>query len=151
MGKKKREYYKILEEFNIEKYNAMADCSHHGLSRYEHSLRVAKSSFYVSKMLKADTLSVTRAALMHDFFTNDDIDKSQWGKYLKAHPSIALINAKKYFEVNELEEEIIKSHMYPFGEYKPNSKEAWIVTISDKLASIYEFLRYEILRGNILK
>lgn len=151
MSKKRREYYKILEEFNIEKYNKMADCSHHGLSRYEHSLRVAKSSFYASKLLKADTLSTTRAALMHDFFTNEDIDKSQWGSYLRIHPSIALENAKKYFDVNDLEEEIIKSHMYPFGEYKPSSKEAWIVTISDKLASIYEFLRYEILRGNILK
>lgn len=151
MSKKKKEYYKILEEFNIEKYNRMVDCSHHGLSRYEHSLRVAKSSFYVSKILKADTISTTRAALMHDFFTNEDIDKSKWGSYLRTHPSIALENAKKYFEVNKLEEEIIKSHMYPFGEYRPSSKEAWIVTISDKIASIYEFLRYEILRGNILK
>lgn len=151
MGTKKKEYYSILEEFNIDKYNDMASCTHHGLSRYEHSLRVAKGSFYVSKILKADTKSATRAALMHDFFTNDDIDKSKWGNYLKEHPYIALKNAKEHFDVSPLEERIIVSHMYPFGDIRPNSKEAWIVTISDKVVSIYEFLRYEILRGNILK
>lgn len=142
MSKKKREYNRILEEFNIEKYNNMNMNKHHGLTRYEHSLRVAKSSFYISYILGGDVTAATRGALLHDFFTDNDIDKERFLEYLHMHPEIALENAKKYFKVNDLEEEIIITHMFPFGTKKPKSKEAWIVSISDKYISLYEVIKY---------
>lgn len=145
MSKKKQEYLNILEEFDIEKYNEMIMDKHHGLTRYEHSLRVAKYSFYLSIIFKADKLTATRAALMHDFFTNEDIDKTQYIQYLKTHPAIALNNSKKYFKVSEKEEQIIKSHMFPIGSEIPSSKEAWIVSFTDKYISVYEFFRFQLL------
>jgi uncharacterized protein len=151
VSKKKKKYLDILEEFDIEKYNDMLLDKHHGLTRYDHSLRVAKNSFYLSYFFRADVLTTTRAALMHDFFTNDDIDKKQFLNYLKTHPETALENSKKYFTVSEAEEQIIKSHMFPIGSEIPSSKEAWIVSFTDKYVSIYEFFRFQLLPRRLLK
>ena len=41
----------------------MKNESHHGVSRYDHSLRVAGMTYKISKLLKQDYVSATRAAL----------------------------------------------------------------------------------------
>lgn len=149
--KNKKEYYEILKEFNINKFNEMKNDRHHGITRYEHTLRVARGTFLITKLLRGNVRVATRAALMHDFFTNEDVNKGKWCKYLVSHPKVALINAKKHFSVSEKEEQIIISHMFPFGIVIPKSKEAWIVVLNDKIASIYEFLLFGIIQGKLLK
>lgn len=54
------------------------------------------------------------------------------------HPEYALENAKKYFELSSLEEDIIVSHMFPIGKHVPKYFESWLVDIVDDFASIYE-------------
>lgn len=132
---------------------------HHGTSKYEHSIRVAKLSYKFSKIFKADTKSTARAGLLHDFFFGTRKEKPE-NSYLR-HPVTASINAKKYFNVSELESEAIKTHMFhqvllkkifPFinrkekasiKEFKPKSKEGWIICASDMIVSIMECERFQ--------
>lgn len=132
---------------------------HHGTSKYEHSVRVAKLSYKLSKIFKADVRSTTRAGLLHDFFFGTRKEKPE-NSYLR-HPVTASNNAKKYFNVSLLEAEAIKTHMFhqvllkkvfPFinrkekvsiKEFKPKSKEGWIICASDLLVSVMECERFQ--------
>lgn len=147
MKEEKTIYYDIYSEFNsVNKYRELKSIVHHGDNRLSHINRVAKMSFWVSKKLGCDYISCTRGAMMHDFFTKDDISKDdkKFNSFLKEHPSLALENSKNYFDVNKIEENIITTHMYPITKEKPKYKEAKIVCICDKLVSFYEFARYEL-------
>lgn len=143
----KKIYYDIYGEFyNVNKYRELKSIIHHGNNRLDHINRVAKLSFLVSKRMGLDYISCTRGAMMHDFFTIDDISKrnKKYNDFLKEHPKIALDNSEKYFEVNEVEKDIILSHMYPIVREKPLYKESKIVCMCDKIISIYEFFRYQV-------
>ena len=112
---------------------------HHGDTRYNHSLKVAYLSYKISKGLKCDVLSATRGGILHDFFLQrDDRSIASETKMLINHPSIAKDNAINYFGINEKEQNIIESHMFPFSTVAPKSKEAWIVTFADKVVSVVE-------------
>lgn len=80
---------------------------------------------------------------MHDFFLNKELE-SLGTKRFKLHPEKAYQNSLRYFEINELEKDIILSHMYPITEKMPKYKESYVVNISDKIISIYEFGRFQI-------
>ncbi len=132
---------------------------HHGTSKYEHSLRVAKLSYRLGKIFRADLRSVSRAGLLHDFFLGTR-KESPLNSYLR-HPVTASNNAKKYFKVSDLESEAIKTHMFhqvllkkvfPFinykekasiKEFKPKSKEGWLICFADLLVSIMECERFQ--------
>ena len=132
---------------------------HHGTSKYEHSLRVARLSYKLSKIFKADSKIATRAGLLHDFFFGTRKEKPE-NSYLR-HPVTAANNAKKYFNVSDAEAEAIKTHMFhqvllkkvfPFvnrkekasiKEFKPKSKEGWIICASDLLVSVIECERFQ--------
>lgn len=140
-------YYDIYSEFyNVNKFRELKSIMHHGDNRLNHINRVAKLSFMISKRLGYDYISCTRGAMMHDFFTKTDISKEEtkYRNFLKEHPNIALNNANKYFDINEIEEDIIVTHMFPITHEKPKYAESKIVCISDKLVSFYEFFRYEL-------
>lgn len=112
---------------------------HHGTTRYNHSIRVAYLSYLASKALGCDTKSTVRAGVLHDFFlVRDDKNIVTETKMLIEHPSIAKENAITYFGVNEKEQNIIESHMFPISNTMPKSKEAWIVSICDKMVAFGE-------------
>lgn len=113
------------------------EITHHGITRYEHSMRVAYYSYIVTKFLRLDYKETTIAALLHDFFLNEVEGKKQITK-LRQHPTYALENAKKYFDLSEKQEDIIKTHMFPVTFTPPKYLESWIVDIIDDIASIYE-------------
>ena len=140
-------YYEIYSEFySVNKFRKLKSIIHHGDNRLNHINRVAKMSFFVSSKLGLDYISCTRGALMHDFFTTDDLSKtdSRYKDFLKSHPKEALVNASKYFEINEVEEDIILTHMYPITRVNPKYIESKIVSFCDKLVSFYEFFRFEV-------
>jgi len=125
-------------------FNKLKNELHHGISRYEHSMRVAEWTYRICNTFKFDnTEEVTRAALLHDFYTNDDLVANGGAKALVEHPSKALANSKKYFEVSELQEDIIKHHMFPCTIKLPENKEAFLVSLVDKGVSTYEMLRFK--------
>jgi len=110
---------------------------HHGITRYEHSMRVAYFSYIVTKVLGLDYKETTEAALLHDFFTTEVSEKNGIAR-LRQHPRVAVENAKKYFDLSDKQEDIIKTHMFPVTFTPPKYLESWIVDLVDDAASIYE-------------
>ena len=56
------------------------------------------------------------------------------------HPKKALITATSFFDLNDIEQNIIISHMFPIYIALPQYLESWIVSIVDKIVGTYEFL-----------
>lgn len=123
---------------NNDKYQMLKNNPHHGLNRYVHSMHVAKGTYRITKLLRMDYVSATRGALLHDYFNDADYRSTKGLKKGAMHPVIALNNARREYELNEKEENIIASHMFPMGEVIPNCKESWVVTIVDKMVAIKE-------------
>ena len=115
----------------------------HGTTRYNHSVRVAYLSYLASKTLGLDTKSIIKGAVLHDFFlVRNDKNAASQTKILIEHPKLAKENEKYYFGINEKEQNIIESHMFPISNTVPKFKESWIVSICDKLVSSCESLLY---------
>ena len=49
----------------------------------------------------------------------------------------------KYFKLDEIQQDIIKTHMFPCNFDIPKYKESWLVSGVDKLVSTYEMLRFK--------
>ena len=140
------EYLNIVKDIiNNKEFLKLKNYKHHGISRYSHVLRVSRWTYNYCKKHKLDYISATRAALLHDFFfvNNQKVSLLTRIKVLFTHPKLALENSKKYFKLNNKEEKIILSHMFPVGIRMPTSREAWIVNIIDDIASIYERIKKE--------
>lgn len=149
----------VSDILNNENFLETKHDLHHGTSKYEHSIRVAKLSYRLSKFFNADVRSTARAGLLHDFFFGTRKEKPE-NSYLR-HPVTASNNARKYFNVSKKEAEAIKTHMFhqvllkklfPFinhkekvslKEFKPKSKEGWIICASDLIISIIECERFQ--------
>ena len=137
-----KEFNNIIKDIvTNEEFMKLQNEVHHSTTRFNHSLRVAYEVYTKLKDNNENYVDATRAALLHDFFFDDDLSSSQNDR-LNNHPLIALENAKKYFDINELQENIILSHMYPLSYCLPRFKESWIVSLMDKKVTIIEFKRY---------
>lgn len=140
---KKDVEYLLQDLLNHEQIKKMNQFIQHGnVSTYEHSLNVAIMSYIISKKmhLLINEKELLTGALLHDFYLYDWHEgrfKKRDGKlHAFSHPKTALLNAKRYFELNKKEENIIKSHMFPLTFWDiPKSKEAFIVNISDKICA----------------
>lgn len=144
--KSKKEFDSLVEDItNNQEFNKLDKELHHGITRYEHSMRVARHTYVIGKMLHLKTLNeTTRAALLHDFYINDDLKDQSGAKKLATHPSVALQNSLKYYDLNEIQQDIIKSHMFPCNLIVPKYKESWLVSTIDKSVGLYEMLRFKV-------
>ena len=114
---------------------------HHGNTRFNHSVRVAYFSYKLSKLIGGDEKTIIRAGALHDFFLiRDDKNLVTETKMLIKHPTLAKENAINYFGISEKEQNIIESHMFPVSSIMPKSKEAWIVSLTDKFVAMSEGL-----------
>lgn len=145
MSLEKKEEFNLIIKDIIDKneFKELDQELHHGISRYGHSLRVAKSTYKIAKKMGWDYKTVTRAALLHDFFWNHQVEEMNHLKTWCNHPMLAVENAKKYFEISEKQENIIASHMFPSCKVLPRYKESWLVSIVDKGVSFYEMYRFK--------
>lgn len=141
-----QEYYETVGDIlNHEEFLKLKDYFHHNSSIYNHVHDVAYLSYRISKYLKLDYRSTARGALLHDFFLYDwrhhDVPDLPREKFHGIeHPKIAVANAKKHFSINEIEEDIIKKHMWPLTIIPPKYKEAYVVSFADKYLSSKEFV-----------
>lgn len=138
---KDENYIWIVEHIlQNNEFKSLDDIEHHGTSRFAHSLRVSYYSYKICKFLHLDYENVARAGLLHDFFFSSD-DRTMKEKFLSVftHPKKSVANAKRVFEINEKEEDIIKSHMFPLYTAIPKYAESWIVSLVDKTVASYEF------------
>ncbi len=146
MSNKQKEEFNSLVQDIIEnkKFNKLTKELHHGITRYEHSMRVARWTYKVCNLLKMRyKTDITRAALLHDFYINDDLISENGASKLGEHPSVALKNSKKHFDISEIQADIIKTHMFPCNFDIPKYKESWLVSGVDKAVSTYEMLRFK--------
>jgi HD superfamily phosphodiesterase len=111
------------------------DHMHHSIPKHDHLMRSVKYSSRFAKLLRADIRTCVRAAMIHD------ID-SRLGT-LTTHGAVAARWAAEQGEPEAVCRAII-SHMYPLGP-RPRSREAWVLVLADKAASLGDFRQY--LRG----
>lgn len=143
--KQKDKFNSLVEDIKSNNhFNKLRDELHHGITRYDHSMRVAKWTYKLCNLLKMKNKNeVTRAALLHDFYIDNDLETERGHEKLGEHPKIALENSLKYFKLNNIQKDIIKTHMFPCNLDLPKYKESWLVSGIDKTVSTYEMLRFK--------
>lgn len=110
----------------------------------EHSLYVAFTSYTLAVKLGLDPRLVTRGAMLHDFYLYDWHYKGErTGLHGFTHSKESLRNAKQFFDLTEIEEQIILRHMWPLTWPAPTKKEAIIVTLCDKYCTTLETLKLQ--------
>ena len=137
------EFFKIIKPIiNNEEFKKLKNIEHHGVTRYDHSLRVSYYSYKISKILKLDYKQVATGGLLHDFFLSDE-DRNSKDRFLSTfnHPKRAVLKASEQFDITEMEKDIIRTHMFPINLSVPKYAESWIVSMVDKVVGVYEFSR----------
>ena len=116
---------------------------HGAVTRYEHCLSVCYIALKLADKLHADVdrRSMVRGALLHDFFMYDWHDPGNL-RLLHGftHAKEALCNAQKQFELNEIECDVIKKHMFPLNIALPRYRETVLVSAADKISAVMETL-----------
>lgn len=130
----------LLKNKNLLKLDDITH--HHYTTRLMHSIFVSYVSYKITKARGLDYVSTARAGLLHDFFleNREELAELKMGSHNSAHPLIALKNAEKITELNELEKDIILKHMFlcTVKVRVPRFKESWIVSMVDKYCAIKE-------------
>ena len=121
---------------------------HHGTNRYDHSLRVAIKTYKYAIKHNMDVVEVTRASLLHDFFFNKDFGSNDQMYKLKSHPMMSVVNSKMHFHINQKQEDIIRTHMFPITREIPKNNTAMAVSIIDKEVALYETIKYRLKINN---
>jgi len=126
----------ILEN---KEFNKIKTIEHHGVSRFDHSMRVAYYSYKVAKLMHLDYVGTARGGLLHDFFLSPE-DRTSKDRFISTfvHPKKALETAKSHFDLTKKEEDMIRSHMFPINPSVPKYAESWIVSTVDKVVAVEE-------------
>ena len=132
----------ILKSANMQKEKKFLQ--HGKVSVYTHSVRVAVLSLFLAELLrvKVNEEAMMRGALLHDYFLYDwheKDDSHRWHGF--SHARAALKNAKKDFQLGEIEQDVIQKHMFPLNLKPPKYKESALVCLADKLSALEETVR----------
>jgi len=127
---------------------------HGNASCYDHSIRVACVSLWLAHRarLSVDLSSQIRGALLHDYFLYDwhiPDPSHRWHGF--SHAQTALRNATRDFNLNEIERDIIGSHMFPLTLGVPQHRESAVVCLADKLCTIWEVLPFRRVKCAIVE
>lgn len=127
---------------DTDHFRRLDEKEHHHSTVYVHILRVAYLAYRLGRRWKADEESLLKGALLHDFYFHDWRDPEHIINHGWMHPRIALENARSYFPpISDKVANMISSHMWPFNFLNPpRSKEALILSLSDKLVASAEIL-----------
>lgn len=135
------EYMSIVGHIlDNDEFNKIKKIEHHGVSRFEHSLKVSYFSYKIAKILRLNYNEVAKGGLLHDFFLSAD-ERKMKERFLSTfnHPKKAVSKSNEVFGITDLEKDIIKSHMFPVNMSLPKYAESWVVNLTDKIVGTYEF------------
>ena len=136
-----KEYLDIVSDIlDNESFKKLDDEVHHHGSRLDHSIRVSYRAYKVCKRLGLDYVSAGRAGLLHDYFFNEEFSSNSRLYRLTHHYERAIVNASNLVSLNDMEKNIICSHMFPIGGKVPKYLESVIVDIIDDVSAIYEVM-----------
>ena len=121
------------------RYAQLKNFPHHGTtSVYAHSIAVALTALKLKDAmhLDVDRTALIRGALLHDYFLYDwHHTPKEYGLHGFTHPFTALRNALEDYDLSPVEQDIIRTHMFPLVPLAPKYPESWLVTAADKLAA----------------
>lgn len=141
-------YWDILNELlqkdclqQLKKYR-----QHRYTTTYDHCRHVAVMSYTFARKwhLHINEQSLAVACMFHDYYLYDIKDEhlGPWHHGTR-HAAIAIRNAEKVYPLNQLERNIIRSHMWPLNITRiPMSKEAWLVCLADKICAVEEMFPF---------
>ncbi len=129
-------------------FQKLKEIGHHGNGLFQHSVAVGYYSFRIARLFGLDCRSIARGALLHDFFLESWQGKVKTGKGLNrikemhgfSHPKTALENARKFFEIDERQADMIVKHMFPLTPIPPKHVGSWVVTAVDKWVATNELV-----------
>ena len=119
--------------------------SHSDISVYTHAVKVAYTAyrFAVKYNIPCDLRALVRGGLLHDYYLYDWHDPNKgfrWHGF--KHHRLALANAERDLPLTRRERNIIASHMFPLTFWSvPRCREAWMVTVADKIVASEETAR----------
>ena len=151
-----KDYEKIVSKIlNNKEFLKRKEFQHHGeITVYDHSLSVSKLAYKMAKKLHIKNLSdIAIGGLLHDFYYNpwqdSKIKKPLFKKHGFVHAREALDNSRKYFPelINDRVADIILRHMFPLNITPPKYKEAWLVSIADKIISTEALLQPKFIKS----
>jgi HDIG domain protein len=116
---------------------------HGKVTVFEHSVAVAVLCLQIADRLsvKVDSASFIKGALLHDYFLYDwHIPDKSHRLHGFTHAKCACRNAERDFKLNEIERNMICSHMFPLTPTLPKYRESVILCIADKICAVQETL-----------
>lgn len=128
---------------NQPRYKLLMNYLQHGnVSIYEHNFNVAIKAYKIARKyrLNIDIESLIRGALLHDYYFYDWHNKNKGFRFHGyRHAKKSLNNAMSDYNLNKIEKDIIKKHMFPLNLFSiPKHFESLIVNIADKLCAFSE-------------
>lgn len=127
----------LLETDEVQSMRALPH--HPGVNCFDHSIFVAYVAYRLARRWRLDCHAAARGGLLHDLYLYNSHDASAHpGNQCLDHPEFALRNALALTDLSEKEQNIIVAHMWPLGVHLPHSREAWTVSLADKICATLE-------------
>lgn len=135
----------VMETMQGSRFAVEEEFIQHGnTSCLLHSIAVAyfcyKIAMFLGEFVNFRLYELVRGALLHDYFLYDwHIEpKRKNGLHGFSHPFTAFYNALFDFNLTDVERDIITRHMFPLVPLIPRYKESHLVSLVDKVCSLYE-------------
>ncbi|MBR0365051.1 MAG: HD family phosphohydrolase, partial [Clostridia bacterium] len=115
---------------------------HSDITLLMHVRAVSWMTYTFCKTLGWDHVAAARAGILHDYVTYDwHVPDPSHRLHGFRHPGFAVKNSREITELSALEENMIRRHMWPLTVIPPKYKEAWALTLVDKVIATRETLR----------
>lgn len=131
----------IRDIVSSDEFKKMKRWQHHIKgSVYDHSVKVAYLCYKHHKRfsLKVDIEEFVKGAVLHDYYLYDlHGGNEKHAFHWFTHSATALKNAmEKYPELTEIQQDMIRRHMFPLTLVPPKTSAAWLLCFYDKVAAL---------------